>query len=270
MRVCRGRGPAGAPGRVRLECARRRAEELAADAVLVATGARPATVAAAEPDGERILTWEQVYDLHGAARAADRRRLRRHRRRVRPRLPRARQSRSSLVSSRDRVLPGEDADAATVLEDVFRRRGMKVLNRSRAASAERGRRRRRGDRWPTAARSRARTACWRSARSRNTAGLGLDEAGVALDPGGFVAGRPGLADLRPAASTPPATAPACCMLASRRGDAGPDRDVARPRRRRGPAGPARRCPPTSSPTPRSPRSVSPRRDVDAGGTEAAR
>ena len=30
----------------------------------------------------------------------------------------------TLVSSRDRVLPGEDADAATVLEDVFRRRGM--------------------------------------------------------------------------------------------------------------------------------------------------
>ena len=40
-----------------------------------------------------------------------------------------------LVSSRDRVLPGEDADAAEVLEDVFRRRGMKVLSRSRAESA---------------------------------------------------------------------------------------------------------------------------------------
>ena len=33
-----------------------------------------------------------------------------------------------------------------------------------------------------------------------------------------------------------------------RRDAGPDRDVARPRRRGGPAGPARRCPRTSSPT----------------------
>src|ERR1700712_1174615 len=34
-----------------------------ADAVLIATGARPRTLPTAEPDGERILTWEQVYDL---------------------------------------------------------------------------------------------------------------------------------------------------------------------------------------------------------------
>ena len=38
-----------------------------------------------------------------------------------------------LVSSRDRVLPGEDADAAEVLEDVLTRRGMEVL-RSRGWS----------------------------------------------------------------------------------------------------------------------------------------
>ena len=38
-----------------------------------------------------------------------------------------------LVSSRDRVLPGEDPDAAEVLEDVFRRRGMTVLSQSRHA-----------------------------------------------------------------------------------------------------------------------------------------
>jgi pyruvate/2-oxoglutarate dehydrogenase complex dihydrolipoamide dehydrogenase (E3) component len=42
-----------------------------------------------------------------------------------------------LVSSRDRVLPGEDADAAGVLETVFRRRGMEVLGRSRAAAVRR-------------------------------------------------------------------------------------------------------------------------------------
>ena len=41
-------------------------------------------------------------------------------------------SRVTLVSSRDRVLPHEDADAAVVVEDVFRRRGMTVLGRSRA------------------------------------------------------------------------------------------------------------------------------------------
>ena len=38
-------------------------ETIEADAVLVATGAAPRMLPDAEPDGERILTWEQVYDL---------------------------------------------------------------------------------------------------------------------------------------------------------------------------------------------------------------
>ena len=73
----------------------------------------------AEPDGERILTWEQVYDLDELPDAADRGRLRRHRRRVRQRLPRARRRGRPWSPRRDRVLPGEDADAAEVLEDVL-------------------------------------------------------------------------------------------------------------------------------------------------------
>ncbi len=43
------------------------------------------------PDGERILTWEQLYDLDDRAGAPDRGRLRRDRSRVRRRLPRPRQ-----------------------------------------------------------------------------------------------------------------------------------------------------------------------------------
>ncbi len=104
--------------------------------MLVATGATPRVLPGAEPDGERILTWRQLYDL--------------------PELPQelivvgsgvtgaefagayqALGSEVTLVSSRDRVLPGEDADAAEVLEDVFRRRGMTVLSRSRAAAVKR-------------------------------------------------------------------------------------------------------------------------------------
>ncbi len=93
-----------------------------ADVVLIATGARPRILTGSEPDGERILTWEQVYELDelperlivvgsgvtGAefASAYD-----------------ALGADVVLVSSRDRVLPGEDADAAAVLEDVFKRRG---------------------------------------------------------------------------------------------------------------------------------------------------
>ena len=43
----------------------------------------------------------------------------------------------TLVSSRDRVLPGEDEDAANLIEEVFTRRGMTVMDRSRMASVER-------------------------------------------------------------------------------------------------------------------------------------
>ncbi len=105
--------------------------QLAADVILVATGARPRVLETAVPDGERILTWQQIYEL--------------------PQLPEhlvvigsgvtgAELAHAylglgcavTLVSSRDRVLPGEDQDAATVLEEVFRSRGMTVLNRSRA------------------------------------------------------------------------------------------------------------------------------------------
>jgi NAD(P)H dehydrogenase (quinone) len=111
-------------------------ETLAADAVLIATGARPRVLPDAPPDGERILTWEQVYRLDevperlivvgsgvtGAEFAGAYHAL---------------GSRVVLISSRDRVLPGEDPDAARVLEEVFVRRGLDVLGSSRATAARR-------------------------------------------------------------------------------------------------------------------------------------
>jgi len=110
--------------------------EINADAVLIATGARPRILPGAEPDGERILTWRQLYDLGelpaelivvgsgvtGAEFASAYQAL---------------GSRVTLVSSRTRVLPHEDADAAVVIEGVFRRNGMTVLGQSRAASVKR-------------------------------------------------------------------------------------------------------------------------------------
>ena len=38
-------------------------QRLDADVVLISTGAHPRVLPTATPDGERILTWEQVYDL---------------------------------------------------------------------------------------------------------------------------------------------------------------------------------------------------------------
>lgn len=155
-----------------------------AEVVLVATGAHPRVIPSAQPDGERILTWEQVWSLTelpehlivvgsgvtGAefasaycALGAD----------------------VTLVSSRDRVLPGEDADAADVLEDVFERRGVNILARSRMQSVERvvdGVRVTLTD-----GRLIEGSHCLLALGSiPNTQGLGLEESGVLLDGGGFI------------------------------------------------------------------------------------
>jgi NAD(P)H dehydrogenase (quinone) len=136
VRVCRGVGRLVSPARVSMQLASGTTEELDADVLLVATGATPRVMDAALPDGERILTWQQIYALSeipkrlivvgsgvtGAELAHAYLGL---------------GSEVVLISSRDRVLPGEDADAATVIENVFRRRGMQVMNRSRATGAKR-------------------------------------------------------------------------------------------------------------------------------------
>jgi dihydrolipoamide dehydrogenase len=91
----------------------------------------------------------------------------------------------TLVSSRDRVLPGEDADAANVIEDVFRRRGIEVLNRSRAASIHRL-----GDEVVvnlTDGRSVSGSHALIAVGSvPDTAGIGLEDAGVRLRVGGHI------------------------------------------------------------------------------------
>src|SRR5699024_11368257 len=88
----------------------------------------------------------------------------------------------TLVSSRDRVLPGEDADAAEVIEQVFRSRGMTVLSRSRAASV-----RRNGDSVEvelTDGRAITGSHCLLAVGSvPNTEELGLEEVGVATTEG---------------------------------------------------------------------------------------
>lgn len=155
-----------------------------ADIVIVATGATPRILRGAEPDGERILTWRQLYDLQelpehlivvgsgvtGAEFAGAYRSL---------------GAEVTLVSSRDRMMPNEDADAAEVLEEVYRRRGMNVMGRSRAESVKR-----------TADGVVVTLEDGRTAEGShclmtvgmvpNTSGIGLEEAGVTLDRGGFI------------------------------------------------------------------------------------
>ena len=183
VRVIAGRGRLDGPHRVVAETADG-AETIEADSILIATGAAPRTLATAQPDGERILTWEQIYDLTevpdhlvvvgsgvtGAEFASAYNTL---------------GVRVTLVSSRDVVLPGEDPDAAELIEAVFRRHGMTVLDRSRMASVTRD-----GDQVTVRledGREIVASHCLLALGSiPNTAGLGLEEAGVALDDGGFV------------------------------------------------------------------------------------
>jgi NAD(P)H dehydrogenase (quinone) len=157
---------------------------LAADVVLVATGATPRVLPDAVPDGERILNWRQVYDLNelpghlivvgsgvtGAEFASGY---------LAMGVP------VTLVSSRHRVMPHEDADAATAIEQVFRQRGMTILSRSRAGAVRRD-----GD-GVVVELTDGRTvegshALMAVGSVPNTASLGLAEYGVRVGPGGHV------------------------------------------------------------------------------------
>jgi dihydrolipoamide dehydrogenase len=155
-----------------------------ASTVLIATGGTPRVLPDARPDGERILNWRQVYDLDalperlvvvgsgvtGAEFAS---------------AYLAMGVEVTLVSSRDRVMPHEDADAAMAIERVFRSRGMTILNNSRAAAVTR-----------TGSGVVVTLTDGRSVEGShaliavgsvpNTAALGLEQYGVAVAPGGYV------------------------------------------------------------------------------------
>jgi NAD(P)H dehydrogenase (quinone) len=162
------------------------AETYAVDAstVLIATGATPRVLPTAVPDGERILDWRQVYDLTalpehlivigsgvtGAEFASAYLAMR---------------VQVTLVSSRERVMPHEDADAAMAIERVFRERGMTILNQSRAASVERT-----GD-GVRVTLSDGRTvdgshALMAVGAIPNTADLGMREYGIDVADGGYI------------------------------------------------------------------------------------
>ena len=155
-----------------------------ADVALIATGATPRVLPGAEPDGERILTWRQIYDL--------------------PRLPdhlvvigsgvTGAEFASAytemgvdvtLVSSRDRVLPHEDADAAAVLEDVFAERGTTLVKHARAERVVRV------DNGVVVHLADRRTieashALMTVGSVPNTTDIGLDRVGIETGPGGFI------------------------------------------------------------------------------------
>ncbi|PPI38255.1 MULTISPECIES: NAD(P)H-quinone dehydrogenase [unclassified Rathayibacter] len=159
-------------------------DRIEADTIVVSVGASPRVLPTAAPDGERILSWTQLYNLKsvpehlivvgsgvtGAEFASAYRAL---------------GARVTLISSRDQVLPGEDADAAAVIENVFKRNGMVVLSKSRADRVERT------EKGVQAVLSDGRVVegshCLMAVGSvPNTAGIGLEEAGVQLTESGHI------------------------------------------------------------------------------------
>jgi dihydrolipoamide dehydrogenase len=161
-----------------------------ADVVLIATGASPRVLPGAEPDGRRILTWRQLYDLDEA--------------------PTTLVVVGSgvtglefvsayidlgvevkLVTSRDRVLPGEDADAALVLEDALAERGAQFLKHSRAAAVDITRGEDGDPNGVLVTLTNGETITGSHALMTvgsvpNTSGLGLEKVGIELDSGGYL------------------------------------------------------------------------------------
>ncbi len=113
-----------------------REEVLDADLVLIATGATPRVLPGAKPDGERILNWQQVYDITelpehlivvgsgvtGAEFVSAFAEL---------------GVKVTMVASRDRILPHDDADAADVLEQVLAERGVELEKNCRVDTVTR-------------------------------------------------------------------------------------------------------------------------------------
>ncbi|WP_092968747.1 NAD(P)H-quinone dehydrogenase [Agromyces sp. CF514] len=159
-------------------------DRIEADTIVISVGASPRVLPTAVPDGQRILTWTQLYNLQqvpehlivvgsgvtGAEFASAYRAL---------------GAKVTLISSRDQVLPGEDADAASVIEKVFTRNGMKVLNKARAESVVRD-----GDEVVATlgdGREVRGSHCLMAVGSvPNTREIGLEQAGVQLSDSGHI------------------------------------------------------------------------------------
>ncbi|MCB1288015.1 NAD(P)H-quinone dehydrogenase [Mycolicibacterium sp.] len=176
--------PGMAHHRVRVSTPDGQSMLLEADVVLIATGASPRVLPGAEPDGEWILNWRQLYDLTE---------LPEHLVIVGSGVTGAEFCNAytelgvtvTVVASRDQILPHEDGDAAAVLEEVFAERGVTLIKNARADSVLR-----------TAEGVRVTMADGRTVEGShalmtvgsvpNTAGLGLERVGVELGRGGYI------------------------------------------------------------------------------------
>jgi len=170
--------------RVKVTTVDGRVATLKADVVLIATGASPRVLPNGVPDGERILNWRQLYDLHE---------LPKHLIIVGSGVTGAEFCNAytelgvpvTVVASRDQILPHEDSDAAAVLEEAFAERGVKLVKNARAESVTR-----------TADGVQVTMVDGRTVEGShalmtvgsvpNTSGLGLEKVGIQLGAGNYL------------------------------------------------------------------------------------
>jgi dihydrolipoamide dehydrogenase len=183
VRLLRGTGRLKGPHEIVVETAGG-IEELEADFILIATGSRPRVPEWAPVDGERVLTTRQAYPP--------------------PELPEhiivigsgvtgvefthmfdALGSKVTLLVSRQQVLPLKDPEVAAALEEEFMRQGVTLLKGARASGIERT-----DDTVRVSCEDgrvvEASHAVLAVGSIPNSEDLGLDEAGVEVDAGGYI------------------------------------------------------------------------------------
>ena len=183
VRMLRGSGRFTGPNTVLVDGADG-VEELEFDAALVSTGSRPRIPEWCAPDGDRILTTRDCYPpkvfpesitvvgsgvtgvefVHMFSSFG---------------------AKVTLVVSRQQVLPGKDPEVAAVLEEEFMRRGVRLVMGARAEAIERS-----DDevvvRCDDGRSVRSTHAVLAIGSIPNTEDIGLDAAGVEVDPWGYV------------------------------------------------------------------------------------
>ncbi len=185
IRILRGLGRFTGPNTMEVECADG-LQTVEFDAALVSTGSQPRVPEWCHPDGDRILTTRDCYPpkvfpasvtvvgsgvtgvefVHMFSSFG---------------------AKVTLVVSRQQVLPGKDPEVAAVLEQEFMRRGVKLVMGARAEAIERSEA---GDtvvvRCDDGRVIESSHAVLAIGSVPNTAGIGLDAAGVDVNDWGYV------------------------------------------------------------------------------------
>ncbi len=163
-------------------------ETIEFDAALVSTGSRPRIPDWCQPDGERILTtrdcyppkeWPDSVTIVGSGVTGV----------EFVHMFSSFGSKVTLVVSRQQVLPGKDPEVASVLEQEFMKRGVKLVMGARAEAIDRVSDEQ-GEgvivRCDDGRAIRSSAAVLAIGSVPNTQGIGLDAAGVDVDAGGYI------------------------------------------------------------------------------------